>query len=621
MALHERLWALPETRTARSWRGHVAACAVVTLLACMYLASVAWKGWIPFDDGMLAQTAQRVLEGQLPHRDFVDVYTGGLSFFHAAAFRLGGSSLGTLRATLLAVTTTSIPLWYYLAARFTPPVTAATITLAAVAWSVPNYPAAMPSWYNLILAIAALAAMLRYIDTQRRRWIFTAGFFAGLSILIKIIGVYLVAALALFLVHATTTGRLGENVGRKGRPVGTIALAVVAAALTVAPFLLVRSVPDVRSIIELALPPAAIAVSLVSRMTSSARQGLHAPLRSLANSTWPLALGVAIPVAIFTCVYWRFGAVHELVRGVFVLPRLRFTDPTMHTPGGPPLAAYAFTLPIVFALIVSPRRSNVGTSLLALTIGAAVVLLSLRDHRMMVSAWLSVRMLVLPLSIIVAARIAKDTSNPELEHRRDAMVLVTCVAAWCSLTQFPFGAPIYFSYVAPLVILAAVAVARVLDRPAPALGLPVIMSYAAFALAVRPQLYPRKPELSPDAERIDLPRGGIYVWPDEKTRYTTVVNLLHQHAGSPWILALPDVPEVYFLSGYKNPTHAIYDVFEDTTNRTMRVLTLAERHDVHTVVINRDPQVSLPIDGALNDSLARRFPESQTVGAFEVRWR
>ena len=38
------------------------------------------QGWIPHDDGAFAQSAARVLDGELPHRDFVELYTGGLTF-------------------------------------------------------------------------------------------------------------------------------------------------------------------------------------------------------------------------------------------------------------------------------------------------------------------------------------------------------------------------------------------------------------------------------------------------------------------------------------------------------------------------------------------------------------
>ena len=41
-------------------------------------------GWTSWDDGTLAQTAERVTQGQLSHRDFDDVYTGGLAVLNAA---------------------------------------------------------------------------------------------------------------------------------------------------------------------------------------------------------------------------------------------------------------------------------------------------------------------------------------------------------------------------------------------------------------------------------------------------------------------------------------------------------------------------------------------------------
>src|ERR1035438_3469802 len=49
------------------------------------------------DDGALSQSALRVMQGQLPHRDFAEIYTGGLSFIHALAFRIFGVNLISLR--------------------------------------------------------------------------------------------------------------------------------------------------------------------------------------------------------------------------------------------------------------------------------------------------------------------------------------------------------------------------------------------------------------------------------------------------------------------------------------------------------------------------------------------
>jgi len=73
------------------------------LLVCVWLAAAALgyaylgRGWIAPDVGTLGQAAERVLAGELPHRDFVDVYTGGQAMLDALAFRLLGVQVMSLR--------------------------------------------------------------------------------------------------------------------------------------------------------------------------------------------------------------------------------------------------------------------------------------------------------------------------------------------------------------------------------------------------------------------------------------------------------------------------------------------------------------------------------------------
>ena len=615
---------LDERAATRDAQSRTFLVLAATLLAAGYLASVAWKGWIPFDDGMLAQTAQRVLDGQLPHRDFTDVYTGGLSFFHALAFRVGGSSLGTLRATLLVTSTASLPVWYYVASRFTPPPMAALVAVTAFVWSVPNYPAAMPSWYNLILAICAAAATLRFFERHDRRWLFVAGLCTGLSILVKIIGLYLLAGLASVIAYRVveTTGETGTRAVSASR-IGTVAAIIAVALLAVAPFVLVEAAIDSRAVLELALPVFLLVAAIEVRMLRAFARGWRLSLRWFTTTYWPFALGVGIPVVLFALMYLSHGALPALVRGVFVLPSLRFAEPNMRTAGGPPLATVLFAIPLILLLTLrsSPGARRRQRVLLGV-IMAILVALSVSQHRVMVSVWLSVRMLTLPIATIVGARLARPPNGPVgAQPASPALVLVTSLAVWCSLTQFPYGAPIYFSYVAPLVVFAAVALTRELRRAAPSTGVLLLVGYAAFAVAVRPQLFPRSPELSPTAQRLDLARGGIYVWPSEQRQYTEVVELLRQHAASKRILALPDVPEVYFLSAYKNPTRAIYDVFDNSPNRDKQLLQIIGDSGIRAVVINRDPQLSRPISATLDTSLRRLFPISRTVGALDVRWQ
>ena len=47
-------------------------CLVLWLATGAYLLPFVDRGWIAHDDGMLGQAAERVMAGELPHRDFYD---------------------------------------------------------------------------------------------------------------------------------------------------------------------------------------------------------------------------------------------------------------------------------------------------------------------------------------------------------------------------------------------------------------------------------------------------------------------------------------------------------------------------------------------------------------------
>jgi hypothetical protein len=69
---------------------------LVWMFSVTYVACNLKRGWVPHDEGILAQAAERILHGEMPHRDFDDPYTGGLSYLNAAGFRMLGTNLLTL---------------------------------------------------------------------------------------------------------------------------------------------------------------------------------------------------------------------------------------------------------------------------------------------------------------------------------------------------------------------------------------------------------------------------------------------------------------------------------------------------------------------------------------------
>lgn len=62
-------------------------------IAFPILWAVVPYGMIAHDEGHYGQSAVRVLAGELPHRDFHETYSGGLSYWHALLFWLFGEQL------------------------------------------------------------------------------------------------------------------------------------------------------------------------------------------------------------------------------------------------------------------------------------------------------------------------------------------------------------------------------------------------------------------------------------------------------------------------------------------------------------------------------------------------
>jgi hypothetical protein len=145
--------------------------------ACAYLLPFVARGWMPHDEGMLGQSADRVLHGAIPHIDYEEPYVGALSWLYAAVFKLRGIDLLNVRWVLLATAWLALVLVYAIARRWLRPAGAAMATWVALVWSFPNCFAGLPSWWLLLCAL--WWAFVRSVDTQQLRYLAIAGFAAG----------------------------------------------------------------------------------------------------------------------------------------------------------------------------------------------------------------------------------------------------------------------------------------------------------------------------------------------------------------------------------------------------------------------------------------------------------
>ena len=606
----------PGTRSAPAW------LAATLIVAGLYLGMYLNRGWFPHDEGALGQTAERVLGGEVPHRDFDEPYTGLLTYLHAAAFSLGGIRLTVLRIPLFVAALGWLAAVYAIARRSASPPAAAAVALVALAWSVPNYPASMPSWYNLFCATFGLLALMRWDEARATRWLVLAGIAGGVSFLFKLSGVFFIAGALLFLVFATRSDERGTEPSGGRQPLSAL---LITAALILFVVVLWRGIAPhhvPRAIIHFVAPGALLALGLAVREWSWTASDAGR-LRRLMAAGAPFLIGVAVPVGPFLLGYALAGALPQLIHGVFVAPFRRAEFANMAPPAPYWLLA---TIPLVILLRPRVDHTNVrwtrAAALGALLLGVVLWLASNDSfvHRLV---WQSVRNLV-PLIALAAAGVLLwprlSSSWQVAAFRR--FVLIAAVAVVASLIQYPFSAPIYFLYVEPLVLLAVLALVQAPGRTPPALGGVTLAFYAAFAvlLATPGAVVGLSLRYEPAHETVllALPRAGLRVNPDDAALYGALIPRVRAHAGDGHIWAGPDAPEIYFLSGYPNRTRAIFDFLGASDSSAVAMMA---RDDVRAVVLNLRPAFSRSVVSGLLDVARSRFPYGEQIGRFELRWR
>jgi hypothetical protein len=577
---------------------------IVWLLSAAYLFQSRRAVFYPLDEGLLAESAARVLGGELPHRDFVEVYTGGLSAIDAVAFRVWGANLLALRDLLCLAAVLWVPVLYAIATRVASPVSAGLAVLAAVAWSVPYYPLGMPSWYVLFLTSAGTLAILQFIERGDRRWLIAAGLAAGAACAIKITGLYFIAAALLIFVYLEQTMTETDGAGSSAY---TCLIVAGGCAYLAAVTLLVRS-QGIDALVTYALPNAAAIGLLMWREYAGPHADARRRIAVYAGLLGPFLVGVAVPLAVLLAPYVRAGAVGALVTGVFVTPMKRIA--VMYAPPFP-VATTLAAIPVAAALGLFSRSTRVRWTVAILAIIALIasgVIAPYTDPLAVMSRLVrdGLRGLVPVVAVAGAAVIAGRRGSPAL-----AVLLFVLATGW--LIMFPFAHDVYFHYAAPLLVLTVLALARPGRASAFVGALVLAYAVAQHTLGIAVPAWHMVP--------LNIARGGPLVAPRTNAMYERLVSVVHAHARGGYIYATPDSPDVYFLTGYANPTPTLYEAFDPPGDRARAIPPLLDARGVTVAVIARQRYVSGPIAADLAAALDRQFPQADTVGWYVVRWR
>jgi hypothetical protein len=609
---------------AQGWVNRALVLVAVFSISAIYVAAHVGSGWVPADDGILGQSALRVMQGQLPHRDFAEIYTGGLCMIHALAFRLFGVNLISLRICAFLFFLAWVPAVYYIALRFTTPIAAGLITLVAVAWSFPNYPAAMPSWYNLFFATFGAAALLRYLEVPKSRWLFVSGVCGGVSVLIKVTGAYYVAGVLLFLAYYEQQQSEPRDDGKSSsRKKSAISYRVFTTTALLLFLLIVFFVFHARlggaELYHFVLP-ATVVVALILQGERSVGVGASVDrLNVLLRLVFPFLVGALSPVFVFLIPYVRSGAVTRFFSGVVASVVARSAGLGVLRP--PSIGKIGFALiPVALVAAAMYLREFQGKLVaMAASLALLLVLVKAPTSSGIVSAvWFSVAALT-PLVVLAGAagilQAQKKDGRPKLQQHR--IMLLISLAAMCGLVQYPFSAPIYLCYALPLTLLAAVAiVATAKKQPGTYILAGVAGFYTLFGVSmlVPDHIYELTHRVGSMSE-LQLERaGGLNI--EYAPNFVELIHFLQQHSPNGFMFAGNDCPELYFLSGLNNATR------DDGATSPEEALQAVQSDNLNLAVINESPYFP---GGAMRPEvraeIMRKFPHSMRFGIFQVFWK
>jgi 4-amino-4-deoxy-L-arabinose transferase-like glycosyltransferase len=177
--------------------------------------------------------AERVMQGEVPYRDFLFNYTPGILWVNAALMKAFGATLMATRIGLFAFKLITLITLYLLARKLTSRWAALVPVALALAWlghqQIFNV---YPDQYLVLFALAGLSCMLNYDRTDRARWLLLSGAAIGVVFVFKYnVGVLLLGsgAVAIIAREFMLTRRMSATANKVG--VYVVGFAVVAGAL------------------------------------------------------------------------------------------------------------------------------------------------------------------------------------------------------------------------------------------------------------------------------------------------------------------------------------------------------------------------------------------------------
>ena len=154
---------------------------LVFVFSLTYLCAFLRYSSLEPDEGILLQGAQRVLDGQVPYRDFFSFYTPGSFYLVAGLFKIFGDSFMVARLSLALTGAVCSLLTYLLVRRVCSRRFAVFAAALASAAGVAYRFLVLHNWYSTLLAFLALYSAVRLLESRKPAWAFSTGSFCALT--------------------------------------------------------------------------------------------------------------------------------------------------------------------------------------------------------------------------------------------------------------------------------------------------------------------------------------------------------------------------------------------------------------------------------------------------------
>jgi hypothetical protein len=486
---------------------------LATLLNAFLLWHFHTRYWYPTDDGFYAHIARRLAAGEVLNRDIQDLHPGYIHFLHAAAFRLFGLDLVSLRYPMVLASVLQGCAVFLLLVRRSPAL-AAIGSVASTAVGTIQFFSPGPNWYCLSLAVA-LAWWMTAVDARRPMHFFGTGILLGvLTMFRQLSGVWIaMGVLVVALWERSSEGRGPDLL------LARALLLIMAAALL--GYLALTPETEPGGVLLIAIWPVAVLTWTFLRIRTTNRD--------VAKLVAELGAGVALPVLPLLFYHVAHGSVAIWLHDIS-LAGARETQMDFYGHGWYGVLPIAGLYQALTSLDVAKVINGVYWAVLPL-LWAVNGLVVLRNLRTGVSAQPA-----LPL-----------------------------LAAFYALVSLLFEGPLYLYYSVGFTLVAVLwAVATASPRIRAACGA-AAASVAVVAIVFHAgQSRLRTPLEVLEGARVSniwgaktggLGRCSLNLEPSDRDTYGRLVRLIQSEtAPDAAILALPNDAELYFLADRRNPT-------------------------------------------------------------------